>query len=96
LKKLLLFLFLLIVVAGAAAVVMYQRVNQSYRGYAGAEQFVEIPPGSSSLTIGDRLVDAGVIRDRDVSARALDERRRAAPQGRRVPRRQGDDAVRSD
>jgi UPF0755 protein len=63
-KKFFLFVLFLIVVAGAAAVVMYQRVNQSYRGYAGAEQFVEIPPGSSSLTIGDRLVDAGVIRDR--------------------------------
>jgi cell division protein YceG involved in septum cleavage len=96
LKKLLLFLFLLIVVAGAAAVVIYQRVNQSYRGYAGAEQFIEIPPGSSSLTIGDRLVYAGVIRDRMTYRLALDERRRAAPQGRRVPLRQGDDAVRGD
>ena len=63
-KKFLLFLLFLIVVAGAGVAVMYQRVNQPYRGYTGAEQFVDIPAGSSSLTIGDRLVEGGVIRDR--------------------------------
>jgi peptidoglycan lytic transglycosylase G len=63
-KKLFLFVLLLIVAAAVGAAVMYQRVNQPYRGYAGAEQFVDIPAGSSSLTIGDRLVESGVVRDR--------------------------------
>jgi UPF0755 protein len=34
-----------------------------YKGYTGAEQFVEIPPGAGPASIGRRLVDAGVIRD---------------------------------
>ena len=63
-KKLLLLALLLLVVAGAVAAVIYQRVRQPYRGYAGAEQFVDIAAGSSSLAIGDRLVESGVIRDR--------------------------------
>ena len=43
--------------------VLYSRVNQPYRGYDGAEQFVEIAPGNGSLGIGERLVASGVIRD---------------------------------
>src|SRR6476646_8755529 len=62
-KKLLAFVVLLIVLAGAAAAWMYARVNQSYRGFQGEEQFVELAPGSGSLAIGQRLVDAGVVRD---------------------------------
>ena len=62
-KKLLLFLFLVLIGACAAAALMYSRVNRPYRGYAGAEQFVEIPPGTGSLGIGERLVSSGVIRD---------------------------------
>jgi len=62
-KKLLGFLVLALVAAGAAAALLYSRVNQPYRGYAGAEQFVEIAQGSGSLGIGERLVAAGVIRD---------------------------------
>src|SRR5438105_1361959 len=63
-KKLLgIFVLLLLVAAGAAAF-MYWRINQPYRGYEGAEQFVDIPQGAGGLTIGDRLVDAGVVRDR--------------------------------
>jgi UPF0755 protein len=34
-----------------------------YKGYAGSEIFVEIPPGAGPASIGRRLVDAGVIRD---------------------------------
>jgi UPF0755 protein len=63
-KKLLGLVLLLLVAAGAAAGVMYMRVNQPYRGYEGAEQFVDIPTGAGSIAIGDRLIDAGVIRDR--------------------------------
>jgi UPF0755 protein len=62
-KKFLAFVLLLVVIVGALAGVMYVRVNQPYRGFDGAEQFVELPPGSGSLTIGQRLVAAGVVRD---------------------------------
>jgi peptidoglycan lytic transglycosylase G len=71
LKKLIGFLFLLLVLAGAAAGIVYMRVNQPYRGYAGPEQFVEIPSGAGSVSIGDRLIDAGVIRDRSTYRTAV-------------------------
>ena len=63
-KKLLAFvvLLLLLVAAGAAAL-LYLRVNEPYRGYQEAEQFVELPSGSGSAAIGQRLVAAGVVRD---------------------------------
>jgi UPF0755 protein len=51
------------VAAGAAAAVIYLRTGQPYRGYSGPERFVDIPPGSSTRAIGDRLVDAGIVRD---------------------------------
>ncbi len=62
-KKLLRVLLLLLIAGGAAAAWMYVRVHRPYRGYAGAEQFVEIPQGTGSLSIGARLVAAGVVRD---------------------------------
>ena len=62
-KKLAMALLALLLVAGAGGVLMYLRVHEPYRGFQGAEQFVEIPPGASSRAIGDRLVEAGVIRD---------------------------------
>ena len=62
-KKLLGFLLLVLLGAGAAAAVFYTRVNQRYRGFGGAEQFVEIPQGVGSLGIGERLVSSGVVRD---------------------------------
>ncbi len=62
-KKLLGFLLLVLIGAAAAAGVLYLRINQPYRGYTAAEQFVEIPPGSGSVGIGERLVAAGVVRD---------------------------------
>jgi UPF0755 protein len=64
LKKILAFALILAVLAAAGALVMYQRVKQPYRGFTGAEQFVDIPQGAGSLTIGDRLIAGGVIRDR--------------------------------
>src|SRR5882672_884615 len=63
-KKLLGFLCLLLLFAAGAAAFMYWRINEPFRGYEGAEQFVEIPQGAGSLAIGDRLVGAGVVRDR--------------------------------
>jgi len=70
-KKLLGVLFLLVLVAAGAAAFMYWRINQPFRGFQGAEQFVEIPQGAGSLAIGDRLAEAGVIRDRSTYRAAL-------------------------
>jgi UPF0755 protein len=63
LKKLVLLVVLLVVVAGAVFAAMYMRINDPYRGYQAAEQFVDIPQGEGSRAIGDRLVGAGVMRD---------------------------------
>ena len=49
--------------AGAGAWWLYSRVIEPYRGYADAEVFVDIPPGSAPATIGNRLVETGVVRD---------------------------------
>ncbi|HJU41829.1 MAG TPA: endolytic transglycosylase MltG [Vicinamibacterales bacterium] len=49
--------------AGGGAWWLYSRVIEPYRGYPDAEVFVDIPPGSSPSTIGNRLVETGVIRD---------------------------------
>jgi UPF0755 protein len=62
-KKVALFVFVLIVAAGATGVWLYVRLREPYRGYTGAEQFVEIPAGAGVRAIGERLVAAGVERD---------------------------------
>lgn len=49
--------------AGGVAWWMLARVREPFRGYAGAEQFVDIPSGVGPAAIGQRLVEAGVIRD---------------------------------
>jgi UPF0755 protein len=58
---LLLFAMVVALAAGGAWIVV--GVSRPYQGYAGEEQFVEIPPGAGRASIGRRLVDAGVIRD---------------------------------
>src|SRR5262249_45656780 len=63
-KKLLALVLVLIALAGAGALMMYQRINEPYRGFAGSEQFVNIAQGSGSTSIGDRLIASGIIRDR--------------------------------
>jgi UPF0755 protein len=63
LKKFLAFVMVLALTAGAVAALMSVRVHEAYRGFQGAEQFIEIPPGAGSRTIGDRLVAGGAIRD---------------------------------
>jgi len=70
-KKLIGLLFVLILVAGAAAGFLYMRVNQPYRGFEGTEQFVDIPTGAGSVAIGDRLIQAGVVRDRSTYRTAV-------------------------
>ena len=47
-RKLAIFLLLLLLAAGGAAAAIYLRIHQPYRGYSGAEQFVEIPAGSGT------------------------------------------------
>jgi UPF0755 protein len=70
-KKIAWLLVLLVLTAGTAAALLYRRVNGPYRGYPGTEQFVEIPQGAGSGAIGDRLIAAGVIRDRPTYRAAL-------------------------
>jgi UPF0755 protein len=66
-KRLLLRVFLLLVVlaiaAAAAGYFGFTRVHEKFRGYTSAEQFVDVPSGAAPATIGQRLVDAGVVRD---------------------------------
>jgi UPF0755 protein len=62
-KRIAIVLLLIVLAAAGAAAAVYMRIYQPYRGYAGAEQLVEVPPGSGTRTIGDRLVAAGVVRD---------------------------------
>jgi peptidoglycan lytic transglycosylase G len=62
-RKLPLLVLLLVISAAAAGVWIYLRIGEPYRGYQGAEQFVEIPAGAGSRTIGDRLVQGGIVRD---------------------------------
>lgn len=55
-----------VVLAGATAGLAYvavERARTPFRVFTGAEQFVDIPAGSSPPSIGDRLVAAGVVRD---------------------------------
>jgi UPF0755 protein len=40
------------------------RLTRPFQGYEGEEQFVEIQPGERPAAIADRLVAAGVVRDR--------------------------------
>ena len=74
--------FLLLVVvailaAAGVAVTLYMRTNEPFKGYAGAEQFVVIEPGSGTRTIGQRLIDAGIVRS-DITFRAALWRSRRA------------------
>jgi UPF0755 protein len=66
-RKLFKLLALLIVVLGVGAVlagsVVLGRLHQPYKGYGGAEQFVDVPGGAGSGEIGRRLVDAGVVQN---------------------------------
>jgi len=64
LKRLALLVLLVVVAAGAGGWWIYSRVNEPYRGYTAAEQFVDIPNGTGPAGIGQRLVDAGIVRDR--------------------------------
>jgi UPF0755 protein len=62
-KKLGLFLIVVLLTAGGAAYFAWQRLNEPFRGYGGAEQFVEIPSGASTRAIGETLIAKGIIHD---------------------------------
>jgi len=66
-KKLLILLGVIVVaggaVAGFAGYRLYQSAREPYRGYEGPEAIVEVPRGAGPRAIGDRLVEAGVVRD---------------------------------
>jgi UPF0755 protein len=60
------FVVLILLVMSAAIVLvgfLYKRTNEPFKGFTGGEQFVTIEPGSGTRTIGQRLVEAGVVRD---------------------------------
>jgi len=60
-------LVLLVFVAAilcGAGLFFHARLGAPYHGYAGNEQFIEIPPGAGPAGIGRRLVEAGIVRDR--------------------------------
>jgi UPF0755 protein len=53
----------LAVVAAAAGWWMHRRIQTPYRGFTGAEAFVELPPGTGVSGIGTRLANAGIVPD---------------------------------
>lgn len=63
LKWLLVLIVAIAVAGGAAAYWAYSQIRAPYKGYAAEEAFVDIPSGAGRATIGQRLVDAGVVRD---------------------------------
>jgi UPF0755 protein len=62
-KKLVLAVMVLAFAAGAVGYYAVRRVNEPFQGYEGAEQFVDIPSGANTRTIGDALIAKGIIRD---------------------------------
>ena len=62
-RWLLLALALIVVGALGAGVWMFKGVERPYKGYTAEEQFVEIPQGAGSASMGRRLAEAGVVRD---------------------------------
>ena len=65
-KLLIALLVIVVVLAVAGAFVaneMRSRIQEPYKGYSAAEQFVEIPQGAASAEIRRRLLEAGVVSD---------------------------------
>jgi UPF0755 protein len=66
-RRVLLWSLLVLVIAVAAAATaafhLYRQAHLPFRGFEGAEQFVDIPSGEGSRAIGARLIAAGVVRD---------------------------------
>jgi UPF0755 protein len=62
---------IVLLAAAGAGLWVYRTVHTPYKGYADAETFVEIPPGSSTATMGRRLADAGVVTNPEVFRAAV-------------------------
>jgi UPF0755 protein len=63
LPRILLVGFLSAAAAGGGAWLLYGRAHEAFQGFPGAEQFVDVPPGTGAVAIGERLAEAGVVRD---------------------------------
>jgi UPF0755 protein len=63
LRRLALLLLIGILAAGGGAWFLRQRMGAPYRGFAGDEVFVSLPPGTGVSGIATRLADAGVVPD---------------------------------
>ena len=63
LKYVLLLVVVVLLIGGVAAYFGANRIYESYKGYDAAEVFVDVPTGAGPVTIGERLVAAGVVRD---------------------------------
>ena len=53
---------LLLVAAMGVGYWFYSGIQRPYQGFEGAEQFVDIPPGTGTAAMARRLADAGVVR----------------------------------
>jgi UPF0755 protein len=62
-KRLALLLLVLTLLAAGAAWWVRTRLTSPHRGFAEAEVFVDLPPGTGVSTIAARLADAGVVTD---------------------------------
>jgi UPF0755 protein len=62
-RALAVFVVISVALACGAGALVYTRLHEPYRGFEGPERFVDLPPGAGSRTIGERLVDGGVVRD---------------------------------
>jgi UPF0755 protein len=62
-RRLLLVIIGVLLLCGAAAAWLFMGVDRPYQGYAGAEQFVDVPQGAGPAGIARRLTQAGVVRD---------------------------------
>jgi UPF0755 protein len=56
-------LLIVVILVAAGAYLLYSRVTTPFRAYTSDEQFVSVPPGLGTTSIGKRLIDAGVVRD---------------------------------
>lgn len=64
-------LALVLIAAAGLGFTLYKRTSEPFKGYEAAEQFVEIEPGSSTRTIGAKLIAAGVVQTDAVFRAAL-------------------------
>jgi UPF0755 protein len=70
-KALTILIVLALLAAAGVAAVLYMRTSEPFKGYDAAEQFVVIESGSGTRSIGQRLIQAGVVRDEATFRAAL-------------------------